>query len=90
MILYYAKYYFGFSVMLGLVMLMFFVSLENFVFKSLFWAGVFSIYVTHRFLEKRNIWILYYNLRLPKYMLLISCFLIYEMLLFLGYILVVS
>lgn len=90
MIFYLAKYYFGFSIMLGIAILMFFISMENFIFKSLFWSGVFSIYVTHRFLEKRNIWVLYYNLRLPKYVMLGSCFLVYETLLFFGYIMIVS
>ena len=48
------------------------------VIKSLTWAGLVSLYLINNQFSKHNLWVLYYNLRIPRFVLLGLSFIIFE------------
>lgn len=74
--------YFFIAVMLAVVLaFMFFLAgIDNILVKSLFLSGIFAVYFTNLFFTKQNLWVLYYNLCLPKSVLLGLCLFSYEVL----------
>lgn len=50
-------------------------TLADFLASALFWGSVFAAGYTYRDFQKRNLWPLYDNLRLPRFALLAGLFL---------------
>ena len=75
MVLYLAAKYFGNALVLATAMAFLSIGLarmpvQEAVPRALFWGGLVAAVVTHRTFKRRNLWPLYDNLRLPKYLLL--------------------
>ncbi len=90
MILYLTKKYVTISLTLAGILIVFFSigGVKEVYIKSFIWSGIVSVYIINRFFEWRNIWVLYYNLGLPKYVLLGLNFLIFEVTLITAFILI--
>ncbi len=80
MISYLLKRYFFIAILIGIVLsvTLFLAGIENFLLKGFMWSGFTSVYVTHLFFERQNLWVLYYNLQLPKALLLCISLVLFE------------
>ena len=74
MIGYLAAKYFGNVLVLTATLALFSslarIPMHDAVPRALFWSGLIAAVVTYRTFKRRNLWPLYDNLRLPKYVLL--------------------
>jgi len=80
MIIYFTKKYIFISLVIAAVFIVInsFAGMENVVLKSFIWSGLVSGYATYLLFEKKNLWILYYNLRIPKFYMLGMNILLFE------------
>ena len=53
-------------------------TLHSLIFPSIRWAGIIGIYLTYYLFEKKNYWVLYYNLRLQGIYILFGIAVVYE------------
>ena len=80
MIVYLLKRYFFIAILFALLLAGMF-SLAGThapITKALVWSGIVSLFATHWFFQRQNLWILYHNLRLPKMPLLGLCLFLFE------------
>lgn len=69
MILYFTKNYILISLLLAIVLILIntMAGMQNVILKSFVWSGLVSGYAAYFLFEKKNLWILYYNLRIPQF-----------------------
>lgn len=80
MILYFTKIYIQNSLKIAALLLLvaFWGEIPNGVLKSFIYAGIFSGLTTNYFFQKNNLWVLYYNLRIPRYLMILINIILFE------------
>lgn len=92
MILYLLERYFFIAVIvvvIALAMMFTFAGTDYLLLKlslNLALSGVIAAFVTNSLFQRRNLWVLYHNLRFSKHLLLVLCLLLFQLgsLLFIG------
>lgn len=80
MIIYFTKKYIVISLIIAILLIPFTLvsGIQSGILKTFIWAGLISGYLTYVFFRKNNLWVLYYNLRIPIFLTIGVNILIYE------------
>ena len=83
MILYFTKKYIVISLIIATLLMpvSLVAGIHSGILKTFIWAGFISGYLTYLLFKRNNLWVLYYNLRIPVFLMIGINIIVYEVLL---------